>query len=555
MIKATVLLVIARILIPRLDSRSAAERHLLWIVTLAAASIIPLLELVLPAWRPDWAADVAAMLPIAFNTITAWRASPGSGIVVRATGLEPEGWIYGVVTGVWLAGALFSSAFLIVQFVRLRRTRASADRVYDPRLLGLFDAAAHAVGVRPRPLLLQASSLAIPITWGVRRACVLLPAAAATWSDERLRAVFSHELAHIRRRDWLFHVLAEGLCAFYWLHPLFWLAKRQLHREAERAADDAVLSLGIDGHDYAAHLVEIVRGSRRLSPAPTVAMARAADLPARIDSLLRVSTNRRAVARTNVLQAAAIAVLIGVPVGAFAVPAVASSIQVRTANLPMALLAAISPTLDAPSSAVRNVRPAMAGDGTDTVAPEVVEYTTPPLYSDEARARGIEGVVVVRTRVDLDGRATQARVVTRLGHGLDQNALVALRHWRFRPGTRNGAPAALDADVEIEFSLRQERLNELIANDMATQVGPDVTPPRAVLTPQPPPSSGARGTVALDVVLLEDGRPRIIRVLHSVNRELDDAAVQIFEQWRFSPAMKNGAPVKVRLTAEVNFHG
>jgi TonB family protein len=554
-IKATVLLVIARILIPRLDSRSAAERHLLWIVTLAAASIVPLLEHVLPAWRPEWAADVAAMLPIAFDTIATWGASSGTGIVVRATGLEPDGWMSGALTGVWLVGTLFALAFLTVQFVRLRRTRALADRVYDPRLLGLLDAAAHAVGVRPRPQLMQASSLAIPITWGVRRACVLLPASAATWTDERLRAVFSHELAHIRRRDWWLHLLAEGLCAIYWFDPLFWLAKRQLHREAERAADDVVLSIGIDGHDYATHLLEIVRGSRRLSPTPTIAMARAADLPARIASLLRASTNRRVVARTNVLGAAAIAVLIGVPVGAFAVPAVGSDIQVRTANLPLALLAAISPALDAPASAVRNVRPAIAGDGTDIVAPEVIEYTTPPLYSDEARERGIEGVVVVRTRVDLDGRAMQTRVVTRLGYGLDQNALVALRHWRFRPGARNGVPAAMDADVEIAFSLRQERLNELIANDMAMQVGPDVIPPRAVLTPQPPPSSGAHGTVALDVVLLEDGRPRIIRVLHSVSRELDEAAVQTFERWRFSPAMKNGVPVKVRLTAEVNFHG
>ena len=54
----------------------------------------------------------------------------------------------------------------------------------------------------------------------------------------------------------------------------------------------------------------------------------------------------------------------------------------------------------------------------------MIEYTTPPLYSDEARRRGIEGVVVVRTQVDLDGRATQSHVVTGLGYGLDQNALV-----------------------------------------------------------------------------------------------------------------------------------
>jgi TonB family protein len=280
-----------------------------------------------------------------------------------------------------------------------------------------------------------------------------------------------------------------------------------------------------------------------------------ADLPARIASLVGASTNRCAVARTRVLGVAAITVLVGLPVGALAVPSVASDIQVRTTNLPKALLAAVSPALDTPESAVRDVRPVLAGDGTDIVAPQVVEYSSPPLYSDEARQRGVEGVVVLRTRVNLDGRATQARLVTGLGHGLDQNALVALRHWRFQPGARDGVPAAMDADVEIEFSLRQERLNELIANDMATQVGPDVAPPRAVLTPQPPPASGAHGTVALDVVLLEDGRPRIVRVLRSVSPELDEAAVQTFERWRFSPAMRNGVPVKVRLTAEVNFHG
>jgi len=57
----------------------------------------------------------------------------------------------------------------------------------------------------------------------------------------------------------------------------------------------------------------------------------------------------------------------------------------------------------------------------------------------------------------------------------------------------------------------------------------------------------------LDVVLLEDGRPKIVRILQSLDPELDESAVRQFEQWRFSPAMKNGRPVKVRMNAEVRF--
>ena len=114
----------------------------------------------------------------------------------------------------------------------------------------------------------------------------------------------------------------------------------------------------------------------------------------------------------------------------------------------------------------------------------------------------------------------------------------------------------MDAEIDIEFSLQNEAVNELIANDMATLVGPDVIPPRAVRTSRAPLDAGpARGSVVLDVVLLQDGSPKIVRILQSLTPEADEQAVRHFEQWRFTPAMRNGAPVKVRMNAEVRFHG
>jgi TonB family protein len=188
--------------------------------------------------------------------------------------------------------------------------------------------------------------------------------------------------------------------------------------------------------------------------------------------------------------------------------------------------------------------------------PEIEEYTTPPLYSDEARRRGVEGIVTIGVRVGADGQVTGARVLSGLGFGLDQNALVALRQWRFRPGRRSGTPATMDAEVDVEFNLRSEGVNELIANDMATLIGPGVTPPRVVTMSRVPLRGlDARGLVVLDVVLQQDGSPRIVRILRSLTPEADERAVHHFQQWRFTPAMKGGVPVKVRMNAEVRFRG
>ena len=69
------------------------------------------------------------------------------------------------------------------------------------------------------------------------------------------------------------------------------------------------------------------------------------------------------------------------------------------------------------------------------------------------------------------------------------------------------------------------------------------------------PALNARGLVVLDVVLQQDGSPRIVRILRSLTPEADERAVHHFGQWRFTPAMKGGVPVKVRMNAEVRFRG
>jgi TonB family protein len=555
MIKATLVLLIAHLIIPRLQRRSAAERHALWVASLATAVILPLLGMLLPSWQPDWAARVSEAWPAAFGS-GSWTSESTADIVIRATALEGSAWTVGDGLSVmWIAGSTIVLLALGLETMKLRRFVSSAVIVSDAQA-GVAWEVARAMGLARQPRLFLSRRAIVPLAWGVVRPRVLLPEAASDWSDDRLRAVLAHELAHVQRGDWLVHLLAELVCAVYWFHPLIWSARNQMRRQSERAADDLVLTLGTSGTDYASHLLAILREAQSRPPASAVAMgsnheAGSSHLERRVAALLDVLVNRATMSRARAIAIALVAFAMALPFAALGSTS-ALGVEVRTAGLPP-LLVDDGPLAQGGTPPLRHVR-VMSQSDAPLTPPEIVEYTTPPLYSDEARRRGVEGVVTALAHIDASGAISQARVVKGLDTGLDANALVALRQWQFRAGMRAGVPAAMDVEIDIEFTLRNEAINAVVANDMVTLVGPGVTPPRAVRTVRTASTRHGNGTVVLDVVLLEDGTPRIVRVLRSLTPAADESAARTFEQWRFSPALKDGHPVKVRMQAEVSFH-
>ena len=557
MIRATVVLLVAHLVLPRLRGRSASERHLLWSVCLMAGAMLPLIGAVAPSWQPEWARRVADTWP-SLMTLEPWAAIQSADVIVRATAVEAETWtITQWALAVWACGTVVFVALLARDAVKLVPLVRSAIPISDRAVLSVAGELAGHLRLARVPSLLVSRRAVMPITWGLRRPCVLLPPAALEWPRERVHAVLAHEFAHVDRADWLWHLLAQMACAIYWFHPLFWGAERAIGRESEQAADDKVLAVGVEAGQYAGHLIDIVRASRVAMSrrAPAVAMARAVHLERRVASLLRPHANRTAVSRRHALVIALGALAIGLPLAAVTADG-ASDVDIRAVDLPLALQTSNSADREPMLPSVRRAASDVTAIAQNVVLPEIAEYTTPPLYSDEARRQRLQGIVTIGVRVDARGQLASARLVNGLGGGLDQNALVALRQWRFQPGRRDGVPVAMDAEVDIEFDLRSEAVNELIANDMATLVGPGVTPPRVVRTSRLAlPAMKAAGSVVLDVVLLQDGSPKIVRILRSLTPDADERAVRHFEQWRFTPAMKNGVPVKVRMNAEVRFHG
>jgi periplasmic protein TonB len=77
-----------------------------------------------------------------------------------------------------------------------------------------------------------------------------------------------------------------------------------------------------------------------------------------------------------------------------------------------------------------------------------------PRYSEEARRLDIEGDVVMEIVVQRDGSVGDVRILEGLGHGLDEQAVSAVRRWRFSPAHRNGSPVDVLVEVAMEFKLR-----------------------------------------------------------------------------------------------------
>ena len=95
--------------------------------------------------------------------------------------------------------------------------------------------------------------------------------------------------------------------------------------------------------------------------------------------------------------------------------------------------------------------PYRPGSGIDP--PSLLHEVTPD-YTDQARRAGLEGEVLLEIVVGPDGSVIDIRVLRRLGAGLDERAVDAVRQWRFSPARRFGTPVAVVVEVAVEFTLR-----------------------------------------------------------------------------------------------------
>jgi beta-lactamase regulating signal transducer with metallopeptidase domain len=248
-------------------------------------------------WRPAASISIPAVVANALQPVSApvipagelWVAVAPASSALAANG--PALWL-----GLWAGGALAVVTWWSLQWVRIQRAaRRAAPLALDAP-----------IPVRVSQTLLE------PGVVGFFRPVLLLPTGImARLSAMQLRAVVSHEMCHVRRRDNLLaaiHMLVEAL---FWFHPLVWWLGRRMIVERECACDEAVMSAGNDRQAYAEGILQVCRLYVE-SPLSCAAGVGGADLQRRIEFIMTPRTMRNLGAfRTVLLAAAAAAVILG----------------------------------------------------------------------------------------------------------------------------------------------------------------------------------------------------------------------------------------------------
>ena len=211
------LAVAALIVIQAVRLRSSSQRHAAWTVVLSGMLTLPVLALVLPPMplgialrqpRTPLTAVNSSPAPFAPLAIPRPTATP----VLATDGSEassPPCW-HLLISAAYLMVALGLFARFILGYRLSRRVLQSAQGVGEGRIAHILNECATAPFFTARvPEVYESTSVLIPLTVGCKRPAIILPGDWRSWDDWKLRTVLGHELAHIRRRDWLVMVLAS----------------------------------------------------------------------------------------------------------------------------------------------------------------------------------------------------------------------------------------------------------------------------------------------------------------------------------------------------------
>lgn len=188
----------------------------------------------------------------------------------------------------WAAGSvlvLIVSLSRIRRFDRLLRATSSPAPLHVQRLAGGL---VRDLGLSSAPTIFGSSTRLSPLTWWTGgRVRVVIPADLLQQVDpERLRWVLAHELAHVKRHDYMVRWLEWLACVAFWWSPIVWWARAHLRDDEEAACDALVVDrLGVEPRSYARTLltvIEFLSGDANRPPAVATGMDAGGSLERRL---------------------------------------------------------------------------------------------------------------------------------------------------------------------------------------------------------------------------------------------------------------------------------
>ncbi len=200
-----------------------------------------------------------------------------------------------VLLGAWSVASALLLASLLVSWVRGARIAGRARPIDDPSLHAALRSAAAGLGIAAPRALRASSSVATPSIWCLsRRPVVLLPEGWQRTCCIDWAGVFAHELAHLRRRDHLWVLLAELAARLLPWNPLVWMARSRAGALAERACDDWAVQGAPNAVSYAESLLALAP-----SRGPALALGAVSSKRGLMSRVPRILSGARAAPRTG----------------------------------------------------------------------------------------------------------------------------------------------------------------------------------------------------------------------------------------------------------------
>jgi TonB family protein len=333
--------------------RLPGARLVYWHVLLAACLLLPMVR----PWKQE--ADGTVQVSTSVAVVVPQQPAPRRSLPPSEIALL-----------LLAAGALARLGWLAAGFWRLRQYRRHS-RSLEPASSWSVEADLRISG-----------DVASPVTFGLRKPVVLLPARFPEFGAPMREAILCHEILHVRRRDWLFAVAEELVRAVFWFHPAIWWLLGEIGLAREQAVDRQVVEMTKSRDQYVDALLAIAGARPRLDLAPAPLFLRKRHLKQRVISVLKEVR----MSRTRLISALAAGLVILVAACWFV-----------TGTFPLA--AAPEVVNDSPGVTVD-----LGGAG--------VMHRTGVPYPEAALKQGVQGTVVVEVKLDANGNVGDAHVVS-----------------------------------------------------------------------------------------------------------------------------------------------
>ena len=230
---------------------------------------------------------------------------------------------------IWCGGALSMLCITVGIYSKLRKLKIDSSDVDDQAALEILSRLRNKLGIRRTVALKTSSEVHVPMSTGIFSPVIIVPDNVMDNSaSDHLEMIFTHELAHIKRCDYLVRFLQNMLKVVFFFHPLFQLMKRNLAREREHICDDWVIDVTNQRSKYAECLVSLLEKAMHNAVNISVAIAmaeRRQDIPGRIDMIV----DRKREVTTSISKKALIVMLI---IGCFSLPIIGGIELVRFAG-------------------------------------------------------------------------------------------------------------------------------------------------------------------------------------------------------------------------------